>query len=175
MKFENDVLYLLVNSYQSGIPVVEKTGVDKKAIWKEYKQRKVNNPNLCIKIVRLNECPEYVGESQFEKDEVMIRDFKTSFNSASGFYWVDVSIIGRKKDGRIFVNIQYCGVDDQKKMLIIDDKRIDVPVDEIERNIEVAALYCFDLFMRVHDDIKSEVVLKANGKEIKRYNKQSNK
>lgn len=175
MKFENDVLYLLVNSYQSGIPVVEKVGVDKKTLWKEYKQRKANNPNLCIKIVRLNECPECVGESQFEKDEVMIRDFKSSFKSTGGFCWTDVSIIGRKKDGRFFVNLQYCGVNDQKKILIIDDKRIDVPVDEIERNIEVAALYCFDLFMRVHDEIKSEVVLKANGKEIKRYNKQSNK
>lgn len=175
MKFENDVLYLLVNSYQSGIPVVEKVVKDKKAIWTEYKQRKANNPNLCIKIVRLNECPECAGESQFEKDEVAIRAFKASFKSIEGLHWTDVSIVGRKKDGRFFVNLQYCGDCDQEKMLIVDGKRIDVPVNEIKRNIEVAALYCFDLFMRVHDEIKSEIVLKANGKEIKRYNKQSNK
>lgn len=172
MKFKNDVLYLIVNCYASGIPVVEKAGTDKKAIWTEYKQSKPRNPNMCIKIVRLNECPEYAGESSFEKDEVAIRDFKSIFNYNVSFYPTDISIIGRKKDNRFFVNIQYLGNADEDRMLIVDDKRIDVPVSEIKRNIEIAAPYCFDLFMRTHDNIKSEIVLKANGKEIKRYNKQ---
>lgn len=174
MKFKNDVLYLIVNCYASGTPVIEKAGVDKKVIWTEYKQRKRHNPNMCIKIVRFNECPEYAGESDFEKDEIAVRDFQNFCGLKQTFTDTTISTIGRKKDNRFFVNVQYDDdpENEKRRMQVVDNKRIDVPASEVIKNIEIAVLYCFDLFMRIHDEIKSEIVLKVNGKEIKRYNKQ---